>query len=206
MAESLVNTTEGSGKKLHTYQRTIGANNVEDEIALIGDQYLATYNASTAGVSAATANDHLIQIMAGSTLHVQIRRILVYQSALATTAAFANLQVLRLTTAGTGGTATTPAVYDPNDAGSGATAMSLPTAKGTEGTRLWNGSVGFTQTVPTAGISPALLDLDFDKNPRLKPIRIAPGTTNGICLKNLTAIAAATVIVDVFFTESNFQM
>ena len=67
MAEAFVNVTEGSGKKLHANDRSIGANTVLDEVMLLGENYLPSYLGvtSAASVSTATANSHLLQIMAG---------------------------------------------------------------------------------------------------------------------------------------------
>lgn len=206
MAESIVQINEGAGKKLHTFQRTIGANAVEDEIILHGEPYLATYAVvpSTA-MSMATANDHLVQIMAGASLNVMIRRIRIYQVAAATTAAIASFQLFRLTTAGTGGTAVTPAPLDSSDAASGATAMTLPTAKGTEGTLVGYLTGLLIQTVPTGGPNLATLiaEWDFEKL-RTKALRIPSGATNGIAIKHLNANAAATVAIEVIISELNF--
>jgi hypothetical protein len=57
------------------------------------------------------------------------------------------------------------------------------------------------------GASPSstnpILVWDFDR-PRSKPLIIAAGATNGIAVKNLNAIAAATVFINVWLDESNF--
>src|ERR1044071_6233690 len=135
MAESLVAVSQGSGKNFHTYNRTIGGNSVEDEVVLIGEQYVPTYVvAAGATISIATAASHVLQIMAGTTNPVFIRRIKIWKSVPATTAALIFFQLLRLTTAGTGGGTITPQQHDStNDSAAGATAMTLPTVKGTEG-------------------------------------------------------------------------
>ena len=204
MAETFVNVTEGSGKKLHAYDRTIGANTVLDEIVAEGEQYLASYTVCTASTSVATAAAHIVQVMAGASLKVRIRRIEIYQAVAATTVNFTAIEVRRLTTAGTGGTAITPSPVDPADAASGATAMTLPTVKGTEGVLLWEGNRWWGQTLAasTPWPEPALV-FDFD-GPRMKPLVIAAGTANGICVKNITAVAAASCLVNVYLTESNF--
>lgn len=205
MAHTFVNVTEGAGKKLAGDDYTDGANTVIDERVVLGEQKaLATYTVIATGQSTATANSHLIQIMAGASLKVRIRRIQLYQVAVATAAVLMDLRILRLTTAGTGGTALTPAPLDTSDSASGATAMIQPTVKGTEGVTLWNGAAYMMQTI--AASSPAtepIVDLDFDR-PRSKPLIIAAGATNGICLKNITAVAAGQYAVVVWFDESNF--
>jgi hypothetical protein len=206
MPESFVNVTEGSGKKLHSWQRTVGANTVEDEYVLQGENALATYCFPTLGAasSTATANSHLLQIMAGASLKVRIRRIEMHQSGLATTATFMQTTIVRLTTAGTGGTAVTPSPLDPADAASGATAMMLPTVKGTEGVGIAGASCYMMQTVTaSAQMTNPIAVWDFDR-PRSKPLIIPAGAANGIAVKNLTAVAAGTVHFTVWFDESTF--
>jgi hypothetical protein len=209
VAESFINLTEGSGKKAHTFQRVIGANTIEDEVMLIGEQYLATYNIPTAaaGISVATANSHLLQIMAGASLVVFVRQIRIYQLAAATAAAIDAIEIVRLTTAGTGGTAITPAPRDSADAASGATAMTLPTVKGTEGTFIERATAQWTQTIATqSGGKQAVLVSEFDWDDlRQKSVKIPAGTANGIAIKNPTARAAGTVIIQAVITEANFS-
>lgn len=204
MAESLVQVTEGSGKKLHTFSRTIGANTVEDEVIVLGEQYLASYSLQAGGHSTATANSHVVQVMAGGTLRVRIRRIEIWQFALATTAALTQWDLVRLSTAGTGGGALAAGGLDPADAAPGAAGMSLPTVKGTEGTLIARAMPYVTQTVPTATADPSpLIVWDFDR-PRMKPLIIAAGVANGIAIKNVTAIAGMTITATIWFDESNF--
>jgi hypothetical protein len=205
VAEGIIQYTPGSGGKLHSFDRTIGANTVQDQAVVIGEQYLAEYTVATiTPVSLATANDHVLQIMAGSSNRLRIRRIEVSQSALATTAGINQFAIYRLTTAGTGGTSITPQLLDPADSAAGATAMTLPSAKGTEGALLWSGTGVLTQTVSaTPSMNEKVLAIDFD-GLRQKPIHVASGTSNGIALKNITARAAATVVVTAWFDESSF--
>lgn len=206
MPEAFFNGTEGSGKKIHHFQRTIGANDVLDEVVQSGEQYLASYSVGTglSGTLLTTNNDHQMQIMAGSTLNVYIRRIFAYQVVLATTAAIAQFQVLRLTTAGTGGTAVTPQKNDESDSASGASIMTLPTVKGTEGGRMWSGGCLLAQTAPTAGASTLLFDIDTGRFGRLKDWRLSAGTTNGFAVKNVTANPAAAIVVNIWYSEANF--
>lgn len=207
MPEGFINLTEGSGKKAHTFQRTIGANTVEDTISIVGIPYLAAYNVTAAaGVSTATAASHLLQIMAGASLNVWVYRLALYQVAVATAAAIDIIEIVRLTTAGTGGTAITPAARDTSDAAAGATAMTLPTAKGTEGVFVDRATAQFTQTIATqAGGKEATLLVEFDFARIFgKPIRIAAGTANGIAIKNPTARAGATVLPVAYVMEANY--
>lgn len=205
MAESLVQVSEGSGKKLHTDQKTIGANNVEDEYVLMGEPFLAGYQVSCTATSVATAASHVLTVNAGASLNLYIRRIMVFQVGLATTAAFCEWDLFRTTTAApTGGTSFIPTPWQQGGLGSGATAMTLPTVKATEGNIMGRYSSYFLQTAgaSTQFVQP-MLDINFDQN-RSRSLHVSSGTTNGIALKNVTAIAAATVRVNIWFTEANF--
>lgn len=204
MAEQIVQVTEGAGKKLHTFERTIGANAVQDEVVLHGEPYLASYVAIGGSVSVATANSHPLQLMAGSSLNVRVRRIRVWQTGLATTANIYNCELRRLTTAGTGGTVITPNPLDTGDAASGATAMTLPTVKGTEGVLLGWATSYWVQTISASTpTTEPLFVWDFEFQ-RTKPLIIAAGTSNGIAVKNIPGIAGAQVVVEVIFNESSF--
>ena len=202
MAEGYINLTEGSGKKSHTFQRTIGANTVEDSIVIPGEHYLAAYSVVGA-VSVATTNDHFIQLMAGGSLNVRIRRMFVEQEANATTAAAKAFEVLRLTSAGTGGSAVTPAKYDPADGAAGATAMTLPSSKGSESSVLHRFVLPLRQAILATG---AQVDdiWEWEQHPGMKPIIIAAGTSNGIAIKILSGAAGATMVATIEFTEANF--
>jgi len=202
MAEAFVNVTEGSGKKLRAYDRSIGGNTVLEEGMFLAEQNMASFTCSpVAGVSIATANDHTFELMAGASLNLYLRRIEVYQLVAATTAAFCQFIVYRITTAGTGGTVQTVTALDNADT-AGATVMTLPTVKGTETFRIWNGTCVVTQTVPVAGGPTKLADIYFD--PKSKVNRVPAGTANGIALKCITAVAAATVVFNVTWGEANF--
>jgi hypothetical protein len=205
MAESQIQVTEGVGKKIHTFARTVGANTVEDEVVIVGQPFLATYTAIATIISAATAASHLMQLMAGASLNVYVTRVRLTQVAAATTGAFARAHIIRLSTAGTGGTAATPSPLDSSDAASGATGMTLPTVKGTESSTLYPGSFRAIQTIGASGggQDAVLLDWDFDRL-RQKPIRIPAGAANGICLKQVDAVAAMTVDVMVQFYEASY--
>jgi hypothetical protein len=141
--------------------------------------------------------------MAGSTLKVRIRRIRFEQSGNATTAAALPVSVYRLTTAGTGGTSVTPRPFDSADAACGATAMTLPTAKGTEGVMLLRTIVLMRQGLATAGSTADDVWL-WEQHPGEPPIVIPAGTSNGIAIKNESAIAGATCIPAIEFIETSF--
>lgn len=195
MAETFTNVTEGSGKKLHGWDRTIGANTVQDEFVLPGEFPYATYTVYAQNVSTATAASHTMQLMAGASLNVRIRRIRVVE--LTATAGTVRLEIVRLTTAGTGGTAITARPFDTADAAAGAAGMTLPTVKGTEGTFLGSLVVGTYTAVGAAFWQ------EWRQSPNAKPIIIAAGTTNGIALK-ASGLAATAVDVEIEFVETAF--
>lgn len=191
-----------ASRKIRHVQRTDGSDTVEEAAVALSEPFLPTYliQMNTA-ISAATANSHLIQIMAGSSLRVGIKRIRVTQSANGTTQQ--NIwEIRRVTTAGTGGTSITPAALDPADTGAGATAMTLPTAKGTESTLLITQNVLTHATAATVGLNP-VLDIDFT-GPNQKIPWIAAGTSNGIVLKNQTASASTTLLIAVWIVEASW--
>lgn len=193
---------DSSGKKLHVFERTIGANTVEDEVVVLGEQYLASYSFNV-GPSIATVNAHCFQIMAGSSLKVRIRRIEILPGTAATTALRAAWGIYRLTTAGTGGGAITPSPLEAADGASGATVQTLPSSKGTEAALVLALSDNVWQTMPTSGSIGPKITADFDRL-HSKPLIIAAGTSNGIAMKNLIAVAGADININVLFDESPF--
>lgn len=193
MPESFVQVTQGNDLKLRTHQRTINAQDVHESAMQLADPYLPTFTVIGAGISLATVNDHILQIMAGSTLNVLVERIQVFQRDLAGAAATWNWDVRRLTTAGSGGVNRTPVPLDPADS-AGFTAMTLPTSKGTEGSAVWPGSNTIQSALNAALSSRLLADIDFERLMG-KRLLIPAGTSNGIALKSATAIASATVTV-----------
>ena len=198
-----VQFTQGSGTRLGTSTYTEGCVTVHDEKFVLGEQYLASYVVNGAAISMATINDHLIQLMAGSTLNVYVRRIVGYQVGLATSAAIQDFRLFRISSAGTGGTSLSEFPLNPADAASGAQAMTLPTAKGTETNRMWVTNKSLMQTAPTAGADLLLFDWVFD-GLRTPSLIIPAGITNGIAVKNTVATAAASCNINILFTEASF--
>lgn len=202
MAESSISVTEGSGKRLRTNDRTVSSILVQEQVIQAGEPYLPTYSVAV-NPSTATATSHLLQIMAGASLNVRVRRIEIYPLA-ATTASVTVVQIVRLTTAGTGGTSVTPTPFNTGDAASGATAMTLPTGKGTiAATPLTYGMVSLYSAVPTSGFVGNAVIWDFD-DARLGPVIIPAGTSNGLAIVNNQAIAGGTVLINVIFSETSF--
>lgn len=206
MPESFINVTEGSGKKAHTFQRTIGANTVEDETVIPGEHYLATYILSTSSnVSGATTGDDMIQLMAGASLNLRIRRFRM-ESAGITAAAIATFQLARVTSAGTGGTALTPVKFDNADAAAGATGASgVPNAThGTIGSVFWTRTMYPVQTPAAAGGPSPNPGIEWVQQPGTKPIIVPAGTTNGIVLRNAAGRAGSAYYLEIEFVETSF--
>lgn len=199
MAASNIQVTQGSGTRLATNSYTEGGVTVHDEKMILGEPYLASYTVAFQSVSIATVDSHIIQIMAGASLNLRIRRIRLYQSALASAASTALMITHRLTTAGTGGTSITARPFDTGDAAAGATAQTLPTAKGTEGVFLERWSMGLLAAQPITTVP-----FEWTQLPNQKPIVISAGVTNGFVIKNATAVTGATVSGWVEFDETSF--
>ena len=201
MAESHIGVTEAAtpDAKLHTNTRTIGAHTVEDEVVILGEPYIASYAVMAGAVSCATAGDHLIQLMAGASLNVRVRRISVYQNAAAASSTRMTLDIVRLTSAGTGGSALTPVKYESSDSAAGATGMQIPTANGTEGDILHRAAMRVVST------SVDQQDWVWHQLPNAKPFVIPAGTSNGIAVKHNTGTdASATVRIVIEFDETSF--
>src|ERR1035437_3643895 len=121
--------TEGAGKKVAGASYIEAGQSMLDQKILIGEQYLPTYTVNALGILTTATASHLLQVMAGTGLNIRLRHIAVWQSGLATASAFADLSIVRLTSAGSGGSVITPTPHDSADTVT-ATAMSLPAAKG----------------------------------------------------------------------------
>lgn len=199
--EAYVGVTEADtpDAKLHAVERTIGANDVRAEVMVQGEQYLPHYIVSAGGVGTGTDNEHLVQIMAGASLSVRIRRISIRQAAIASAVGTAEFALMRLTTAGSGGSAVTPAEMDEADPAAGATFQTLPSSKGTEGTtvirRIPIGLVA-AQPVGTTNV------WEWVQPPGGTPIIIPAGTSNGLVLKVVEPVVGATVAVVIDFSET----
>lgn len=202
MPDATVQINEGTGVLLSHWNRTKTSNSVLEAAQVISEPYLAAYTVSvTTAVALTTANDHLLQIMAGNLNRVILRRLQVSLAVNATAETRCVFQLLRLTSAGTGGTAYTPRALDPVDTASAATAMTLPSSKGTEGNILWTQARVVPDTTQTIDSDTLLIDMDWT-DPRTKGPVIAAGTSNGIALKNITAVAPATVHIYLEYVEA----
>lgn len=202
--QSSISVDPGTTTKLGTFQRSDGTNTIEVYKQVLDEPFAATYIVVATGIALATANSHLLQIMAGASLKVIVRRISVYQAANATTSQQVQMRLFRLTSAGTGGGAITPALYDPADAASGAAAMTLPSSKGTESTQVSQRRGFISTAVASVAINP-VFEYDFS-DLRHKGLVIAAGTSNGIALKNVSSDAAGTVDIEAEFSELPYSV
>jgi hypothetical protein len=192
----------GAGPKLATGPTYTdeASNIVQQQVVILGEQYLVSGRAFGFAVSVGTANDHILELMAGSSLNVRIHRITWEQSGNATSAQVASVQVWRLSTAGTGGTSVPPVPMVPSDT-VGATAMTLPSAKGTELKQIDQFAFIYRQAIATTGTQ--IDDFwEWERHPSMEPIFIPAGTANGIALKSISGVTGATVNVRIEFTES----
>lgn len=201
MAEGFVNVTEGSGKKLHTWNRTIGGNDVHDEFTLPGEHVYASYTACFHNISAATNNSHILAIWCGSSLNIRIRRIWMRQHNVASAAGGTPVEIWRTSSVTpSGGTAVTLGKMDNADATANGSAMTLPTTKGTE-----SGVPLLIFPVEALAARPFSYDMvNWEQRPSMKPILIAAGTTNGFAIKWVSGSTGTSVSGYVEFQETNF--
>lgn len=189
MAESESNVpfldSNAAARKFRTNQRTSGANTVEEYTSVIAEPPLSTYTISFASTLLSTANSHPLQIMAGASLRVHLRKLVIYQSANAAANTPVVFELRRVTTAGTGGSGIVAAPMDTADPVAGAAAMVLPSSKGTEGVLVGGRHRGtILANASTANLQP-ILDLDWSRERTKGPV-IAAGTSNGLVLKNIS--------------------
>lgn len=183
----------GTARKNGTVQQTVGGVAQEVPRYVADGAFQACYTIPiSAAISTGTANSHLLEIMAGATYDVLVIEIMLRQFVAAGSATVGQVGWYRLSSAGTGGTAITPAKLDNGDASAGATAMTLASAKGTETTLLYSDAGVMLSTAPTSGARP-FIDWKWDWT-REKALRIPAGTSNGGALKLITPIASGTVL------------
>jgi hypothetical protein len=197
MTTSAIAVTEGSGKNIWTDQRSVSSVNREAQYVLLAEPALPTFNVTAEGVSCATSSSHLLQIMAGSSLYVRVHKIVVTQLAAATSIANPAIKIIRISTAGTTGTAVAVLQADMADTAS-LTGLSLPSSKGTE-TALFHSAAITLRTstwVEAAGV------WVWEPPARTKPLVITAGTSNGIVVAIGTGVAGATVNITATCTET----
>ena len=201
MPTSLIGIDEpaAADKNLRTWSRSVSATTVESQFTLPEEHVIVSQSAVAAGISTATSLDHLIVVEADGTLYTRIRRIWVQQVVAATSATLARLQLVRTTTASTGGTTVTGRPYDGGDADYAGRIATLPTAKGTEDDILVHGRLWLTNSIAANPNT-----WEWEARPDMKPIILAPAVTNGLALKIVTGIAAGQVDILVEFTTSAY--
>ena len=199
MTASNIQITQGSGTRLATNSYSEGGQTVHDEKFIPGEYPYPTYTAMSLNVSLATADSHLLQLMAGSSLKVRVRRIHIHQRALGGSAVVGAFDVYRVSSAGTGGSSPgAPGSFESSDSASGATQMTLPSSKGTEGAHLMRLTLTIIQSGTQTGSEA------WEQHPGEKPIIIPAGTSNGIVIKNVANVATATADVIIEFVETAF--
>ena len=190
--------TEGAGKKLAADTYTENSQVVLDQKVILGENYIASYSANAGGVSC-NVSAHLFQIMAGSSLNVRIRRVRIIQDGVAGAATYTRIYVVRLTSAGSGGSATTPAPMIGTDGASGATAMSGMTATGSTTTVVGRGGLGLVSAQPIN----LLNSWEWVADRMMEAILVPAGTSNGIALQ-INSFSTAAVSIDIDFSETSF--
>jgi len=201
MAVSTIGVADAAtpDKYLHTHQRTISATAREDQYVQQGESAYPTYSAVASNISIATANDHILQVMADGTNYTRLKRIRISPTDdVPAAAAIGTFRLYRLTTAGSGGSAVTAQPYDTADTYGGA-AMTLPSSKGTEGTMLAQFRLAFPST-----IADMAQQVVWEELPGMKPIVCGTASSAGLVLKNMTAIASCTVDVTFEFITTSY--
>lgn len=84
--------------------------------------------------------------------------------------------------------------------------MTLPSAKGTESTRMGIYTVNYLAAASTATAYDAfkLTEWEWDDDGAMKFLKIPAGTSNGIALKATNGVATATVNIMADIIEANF--
>ena len=201
MTVSVVSVAEpGSPSKyLHTNARTISAVAREDQYVLLGQPAYPTYTAIASGISIATTAAHVLMVMADGTNYTRLVRATVTPTDdIPAAANVATIQIVRLSTAGSGGGAVTVGAMDSADTYAG-TVQTLPSAKGTEGVVLWQGRIPLVAAQPVV-IPPVY----FEQHPHAKPLTFGTATSSGIAFKVVTGIASCTLDVVAEFITTTF--
>lgn len=197
--DSQVTVVEGaSGKMLAHTQRSVASNTVYQQQSVISEAYLPSYTGVVTTAMTMGANDHLFELQGSTINRLYLRKIEVFQLANAT-AVSAAVQLMRTTTAGTGGSSYPPVALDPTSSVTTATFRGgLSANKGTEGAVLGEWTMQMFAAPGVLAI-PALVQEWSD--PRVQPPTISAGNANGLALKLITAVTSGTCLVTVTFSE-----
>ena len=192
MTDSVIGVSTGTDKYLGSTSRSVGGTAREEQYIIEGQATLPTYSIIADDVSVATANDHLIQIMADGTNYTRLVSLRVEPTEDAPASnGYIKLGLYRLTTAGTTGTALNDAPYDTADSYAG-DMRTLPGSKGTEGQLLRTFYMSMT-TAPADEASPKYIE--WTPPAGGKPIVFGNGTGDGIALKIIDNLASASVAI-----------
>lgn len=198
MTVSSLEITAGSGTHIHTNSRSISSVTRHDQYIQQGEGAYPTYRATAAGISIATSADHIMQIMADGTNYTRLKWFEIMPTDdVPASATVAFITVLRLTTAGTGGTNLGSSGHDSADTYAGGV-MSLPTAKGTEGSTLWHFRLPLQSAHPFQSL------YRWEARYDTKPVIFGTGTAAGIAWKIQTGIASCTVQLNAEFSVTSF--
>lgn len=197
MAESYVQVTEGdAGKKLHTFTRTKSGNEVHDEVVILGEPHLPSYTVIAGAISLASGAVPPLQLMAGSSKRILIRRIRAELRS-AAAAGMVEIRVRRASAAGSGGSAQTPAPFDPADPAAASTAMVSPTSVPTGSTYVMRFALHATAAAP----QDAVQSYEWVQLPNQKPIVIPAGTSNGIYFEVAAGVTSGSGNISIDFDE-----
>ena len=186
-------------KLLDTMARSIGGSTVQQQMVLLGEPIEQTYTFTAQNVATTTSASHLAFVQGDGTLYTRVHWFEIEQQTLAGGAATAEVRVYRTTTAGTGGTTISCYPVDGGDTSPYAgVAMTLPTAKGTEGVLIYQCRLPILAAAPVTAIR------RWEQNIYEKPWIIAPATTNGLAWKLITGIATSTVNITIGFSTSTY--
>lgn len=191
MSDSVVGVSTGTDKYLNSQSRTVGGTAVDEQVVHEGWTSEATYSVISDDASVATANDHILQIMADGTNYTRLVHFTITETEDGpASAGYLKLALYRLSTAGTGGTAITASAFDSADT-YGGDCRQVPTSKGTEGALLWTGYLSLAQTPASSAVN----RFEWTMPPGGKPIIFGTGTGAGVAFKVIDAVASASVIV-----------
>ena len=184
-------------KYLWTEQRTVSSVAREAQYVLEGESAYPTYCANATNVSIATTADHVLQLMGDGTNYSRLKRVTIYPY-FATADGTLRISLLRISSAGTGGTSVTPRPYDTADTYAGG-AMTLPSSKGTEGVTLqvWNAMI-------RGGTVKLDQPIIWEPPRGAKPIIFGTATTNGLAFKIIAGITGGTVDINAEFITTSY--
>ena len=202
MSDSTIGISTGTDAYLAAQDRTVGGTAVEEQIIRVGYSLDPTYAVIADDVSVATVNDHVLQVMADGTNYCRLLGMNIQPTDNGPASdALLKLQLVRLTTAGSGGGALNDSPYDDADS-FGGDMRSLPTSKGTEGDILRKIYMPL-DSVPQGIQQPHEFDA-LVPEVQGKPIIWGPATSDGLAVKVENAVASAAICVTFVFAVTTY--